>query len=196
VASGYAVEIEASAAKSLQRLQRHGQIRVSKAIVALASEPRPNGCTKLTGTDSAYRIRVGDFRVVYEVEDAVRIVTVHPGRTPKGGLPMSNLVPISEARARLSQLVREASEREVVLMNHGRPAAILISVEQYESLLEETDDLRDRLSVHEREHVTMPFEKFMAELGIADEVELGDPQAMRALRAEADMPPKPPRRRR
>jgi prevent-host-death family protein len=106
---------------------------------------------------------------------------------------MNNLVPISEARARLSQLVREAGEREIVLMNHGRPAAILISAEHYESLLEEIEDLRDRLSVHEREHVTMPFEKFVAELGIADEVKLGDPEA---LRAEAEMLPKPPRKRR
>ena len=72
----YAVEIEASAAKSIQRLQRHDQIRVSEAIAALAIEPRPNGCTKLTGTDSAYRIRVGNFCVVYEIEDAVRVVTV------------------------------------------------------------------------------------------------------------------------
>jgi len=47
--------------------------------------------------------------------------------------------------------------------------------------------------VHEREHVTMPFEKFVAELGIADEVKLGDPEA---LRAEAEMLPKPPRKRR
>jgi len=56
---------------------------------------------------------------------------------------MSNLVPISEARARLSRLVREAADRDIVLMNHGRPAAILISAERYESLLEELEDLRD-----------------------------------------------------
>jgi antitoxin StbD len=83
---------------------------------------------------------------------------------------MSQLVPISEARARLSQLVRQASDGEVVLMNHGRPAAVMISAERYDSLLEELEDLRDRLSVHEREHVTMPFDKFVAELGIADDV--------------------------
>jgi antitoxin StbD len=82
---------------------------------------------------------------------------------------MSSLVPISEARAHLSQLVREATEADVVLMNHGRPAAVLVSAGRYESLLEELEDLRDRLSVHEREHVTMPFDKFVAELGIADD---------------------------
>lgn len=60
----------------------------------------------------------------------------------------SSLVPISEARAHLSRLVRESADDDVVLMNHGRPAAILISAERYESLMEELEDLRDRLSVH------------------------------------------------
>ena len=83
---------------------------------------------------------------------------------------MSNLVPISEARARLSRLVREAADRDIVLMNHGRPAAVLISAERYESLLEELGDLRDGLSLHEREHVTMPLEKLVAELGLVGEV--------------------------
>lgn len=83
---------------------------------------------------------------------------------------MSQLVPISEARARLSKLVREAADQDVVLMNHGRPAGILISPERYESLLDELEDLRDRLSVHERERVTMPLSKLAIELGIADEV--------------------------
>jgi len=79
---------------------------------------------------------------------------------------MSQLVPISEARARLSQLVRESADQNIVLMNHGRPAAVMLSAKHYDSLLEEIEDLRDRLSVHEREHVTMPFDKLMAELGI------------------------------
>jgi antitoxin StbD len=83
---------------------------------------------------------------------------------------MSILVPISQARARLSKLAREVAEDDIVLMNHGRRAAVLISFDRYESLLDELEDLRDRLSVHEREHVTMPLSKFAAELGIADEV--------------------------
>jgi mRNA interferase RelE/StbE len=76
VASEYTIQIENSAAKGIQRLQRHDQIRVSNAITALAVEPRPSGCTKLTGFDSAYRIRVGVYRIVYEVEDSIRVVTV------------------------------------------------------------------------------------------------------------------------
>ncbi|WKW86429.1 hypothetical protein SEA_SHROOMBOI_43 [Mycobacterium phage ShroomBoi] len=55
----------------------------------------------------------------------------------------------------------------VVLMNHSTPAAVLISVERYESLQEELEDLRDRLSVHERSGVTVSVDKPMAELGLS-----------------------------
>ncbi|WP_052773247.1 type II toxin-antitoxin system RelE family toxin [Mycolicibacterium senegalense] len=72
----YRVEIETSAAKQIQRLQRHDQKRVMVAITALAEEPRPNGCTKLSGTDSAYRVRVGVFRIVYVIDDGLHIVNV------------------------------------------------------------------------------------------------------------------------
>lgn len=120
----------------------------------------------MSGFDTTYRIRLGNYRVVYIVDDAARVITVtRVGH--RRGLPMtSSLVPISEARAHLSRLVRESADDDVVLMNHGRPAAILISAERYESLMEELEDLRDRLSVHEREHVTMPLDKLGAELGV------------------------------
>jgi mRNA interferase RelE/StbE len=75
VSSRYALEIESSAAKALQRLQRGDQIRVSKAIIALAKDPRPAGSIKLTGAD-AYRVRVGNYRVVCTVDDAVRVVAI------------------------------------------------------------------------------------------------------------------------
>lgn len=76
MASGYEVQIETSAAKQIQRLQRPDQRRVMAAILALADEPRPNGCTKLSGTDSAYRVRVGVFRIVYVIDDGLHIVNV------------------------------------------------------------------------------------------------------------------------
>ena len=98
---------------------------------------------------------------------------------------MSNLVPISEARARLSQLVREAADQEVVLMNHGRPAAVLISADRYDSLLEELEDLKDRLSVHERDHVSMPLDKLIVELGLVGE--LDENRALDAVERERDM---------
>ncbi|MEE3066548.1 MAG: type II toxin-antitoxin system prevent-host-death family antitoxin [Actinomycetota bacterium] len=98
-------------------------------------------------------------------DDLVR--TREPLRSgPDGGL----LVSLTEARTRLSELVRRAADGDVVLMNHGRPAAFLVGADRYDALLEEMEDLRDRLSVHERDGVTTPFAMVVAELGIADEV--------------------------
>jgi len=76
MAAIYEVEIENSAAKVLHRLQRHDQVRIGTAIAALSGDPRPHGCEKLTGTASTYRIRIGDYRVVYIVDDGIRVVTV------------------------------------------------------------------------------------------------------------------------
>ena len=85
---------------------------------------------------------------------------------------MSKLIPISQARAHLSQLIRDAADENVILMNHGHPAAILISPARYEAILEELEDAEDRLSYYERENLTMPVEKLVAELGIADEINI------------------------
>ncbi len=76
MAASHQVEIETGAAKQIQRLQRHDQQRVMDAILALANDPRPGGRTKLTGSDSSYRVRVGVFRVVYVVDDGELLVTV------------------------------------------------------------------------------------------------------------------------
>jgi len=83
---------------------------------------------------------------------------------------MSKLVAIDQARARLRTLVREIADHHIVLMNNCRPAAILISPQRYSALVEELEDLRDRLSVHEREHATILFSALVAELGIAEDV--------------------------
>jgi antitoxin StbD len=79
---------------------------------------------------------------------------------------MSVLVPISKARAKLSELVRQSRDVDVVLMNHATPAAVIVSAERYDALLDELEDLKDRLSVHERTGVTVSAEKLMAELGL------------------------------
>ena len=49
--------------------------RIDAAILALAETPRPPGCTKLTNQE-AWRIRVGDYRIVYEIRDTALVVTV------------------------------------------------------------------------------------------------------------------------
>ena len=84
---------------------------------------------------------------------------------------MSINVPISKAKARLSELVRQAADEDVVLMNHSTPAAVMVSAERYDDLLEELEDLRDRISVHERSGVTVSADKLMAELGLAGDTD-------------------------
>jgi prevent-host-death family protein len=166
--SEYRIEIESSAAKALSRIARVDQTRIVEAIAALATDPRPHGATKLTGTDG-WPIRVGDYRVVYLIEDTIRVVTVTRighRRKIKRGNDMTELVPISEAKARLSELVRDADIDDVLLLRHGRVAAVMMSARRYDALIEELEDLRDRLSIHELEGITLDFDKLRAELGV------------------------------
>lgn len=72
----YHVEIARRAVKALARLPRREQQRVRAAIDLLADEPRPPGCVALKGEDRAYRVRVGDYRIVYEVHDHRLVVLV------------------------------------------------------------------------------------------------------------------------
>jgi len=80
---------------------------------------------------------------------------------------MATLVPISEAKGRLAELVRDSDEDDVMLLRHGRPAAVVISTRRYEALLDEIEDLRDRLSIHEREGLTVGLDAVIAELGLS-----------------------------
>ena len=74
--SRYRVEIARRALKALAALPRREQQRVRGAIDLLADNPRPPGCTKLTGEDDVYRVRVGVYRIVYEVLDDRLLVHV------------------------------------------------------------------------------------------------------------------------
>ncbi len=72
----YELLLERRAEKDLRRLTAGIFPRVIAAIKALADDPRPAGCKKLTGSDDDWRIRVGDYRVLYEVDDESQIVRV------------------------------------------------------------------------------------------------------------------------
>ncbi|MEO5960841.1 MAG: type II toxin-antitoxin system RelE/ParE family toxin [Opitutaceae bacterium] len=50
--------------------------RIGRAIDALPSNPRPNGCVKLSGEDRVWRVRVGDYRILYEIRDERLVVLV------------------------------------------------------------------------------------------------------------------------
>ena len=72
----YRIEVKPQAEKALAGIPNPHRRRIAKAIDALARAPRPAGCVKLTGADDAYGIRVGDYRVVYQIVDRVLIVYV------------------------------------------------------------------------------------------------------------------------
>ena len=73
----YRVLLERAAEKDLARLSSEIHDRVIAATQALAANPRPPGCRKLSGSKTDWRIRVGDYRVVYEIADEIRIVRVN-----------------------------------------------------------------------------------------------------------------------
>ena len=70
------VTIKPAAEKQMDRLPAQIRQRVTKALDALSENPRPPGCLKLKGEDDLWRIRVGDYRIVYAIEDAELIVLV------------------------------------------------------------------------------------------------------------------------
>ena len=75
----YAIEILRTAQKQLAKIDRQSQGRVIDAIRALSANPRPAGCKKLTGR-LAWRIRIGEYRVIYEIEDSrLRVLVVAIG---------------------------------------------------------------------------------------------------------------------
>ena len=71
----YTVLICKSAQKNLARLESSIQNRITDAIRDLANNPRPAGTKKLTGRE-AWRIRIGDYRIIYEIHDDQLIVLV------------------------------------------------------------------------------------------------------------------------
>jgi mRNA interferase RelE/StbE len=73
----YRVLLERSAERDLGRLSAEVHNRVIAAIQSLAANPRPPGCRKLVGSKNDWRIRVGDYRVIYEIADAIRVVRVN-----------------------------------------------------------------------------------------------------------------------
>lgn len=72
----YDVTFARSARKELQALSRALQERLFRRIEALANNPRPAGCRKLEGAEDLWRIRIGDYRVIYSIDDARRHVDV------------------------------------------------------------------------------------------------------------------------
>jgi mRNA interferase RelE/StbE len=73
----YEVLVERTAEKDLKRLASELRPRIVKAIVSLGHTPRPIGSLKLSGSTNDWRIRVGDYRIIYEIADEIKIVRIN-----------------------------------------------------------------------------------------------------------------------
>ncbi|MCD4776589.1 MAG: type II toxin-antitoxin system RelE/ParE family toxin [Candidatus Aegiribacteria sp.] len=71
----YCIEILRSAQKQLSKINRQDQDRIISSIESLANNPRPDGCKMLSGRP-AWRIRIGSYRVIYEIQDEILIVLI------------------------------------------------------------------------------------------------------------------------
>ncbi len=72
----YSLEIKQSAQKELDALDETLFTRIDRKILALADNPRPSGCKKLKGYKDQWRIRLGDWRVLYIIDDAAKLISV------------------------------------------------------------------------------------------------------------------------
>ena len=72
----YEVLLETHAERDLRKLEQKLFDRLIKGIRSLGQDPRPPGCRKLSGSRSDWRIRIGDYRVLYEIDDRSRVVRV------------------------------------------------------------------------------------------------------------------------
>lgn len=72
----YRIEFTKKANKQFQSLPAQVKQRIALKVESLAQEPRPNGVTKLSGEDNAYRIRVGDYRIVYSIFDEEVVILI------------------------------------------------------------------------------------------------------------------------
>ncbi|MBM2826909.1 MAG: type toxin-antitoxin system RelE/ParE family toxin [Dehalococcoidia bacterium] len=76
----YTVEWGPGALRDFERIgrraQRYDVERIRRAIASLAEVPRPQGTVKMVGQENAFRIRVGDYRIIYNVEDQEQRIVI------------------------------------------------------------------------------------------------------------------------
>jgi mRNA interferase RelE/StbE len=72
----YRVEVASAAVRQLRKLDPPARRRIQAAIELLGEQPRPGGATKLVGGEGEWRVRTGDYRIVYEIHDSMLLVLV------------------------------------------------------------------------------------------------------------------------
>ncbi len=76
MSTGYSVFLRPAAQRDLDRLPPAIYQRVAEALIKLEQEPRPRGSKKLTGCANEWRLRVGAYRVLYEIDDKAGVVRI------------------------------------------------------------------------------------------------------------------------
>jgi mRNA interferase RelE/StbE len=72
----YQVKFKSSAAKEFRKLPSKIKERIREAINQLTKNPLPSGVVKLKGDDRLFRIRIGKYRIVYEIDDSIKLVRI------------------------------------------------------------------------------------------------------------------------
>lgn len=72
----YKIEWKSSAQKELRKLDKTVIPRLIEAVAALANNPYPVGCRKIVGSESSYRVRVGNYRIIYQVQNQELIIEI------------------------------------------------------------------------------------------------------------------------
>jgi mRNA interferase RelE/StbE len=76
----HALDFTKAAVRDLKRLPKDVHTDIASAIEALAGDPRPQGCEKLEGSTNVYRVRCGDYRLIYQILDDIRTVRIARAR--------------------------------------------------------------------------------------------------------------------
>jgi mRNA interferase RelE/StbE len=74
--ASYRIEWRSSTKKDLRKIEAQDRRRILTAVEALESDPFPPGCTKLTGSEQSYRIRTGNYRILYDVHSGHLVIEV------------------------------------------------------------------------------------------------------------------------
>ena len=122
----YAIEFTGSAARELRRAHAVARRRLTSRIDALAADPRPRGVKPLKGPlKGLWRVRVGDYRIIYEIDDAARAVTI--SAIARHHVPFCGPVTAQEReygrRAGLESSVASGASRPIVGAR-SRPAPV------------------------------------------------------------------------
>lgn len=82
--ANYRIDLKSRAAKELQRLPKRDYLRLSDKIKTLSQTPRPHGVKKLKKGEEKYRVRVGQYRVLFKIDDKEKRITVYAAGDRKG----------------------------------------------------------------------------------------------------------------